>query len=357
MEIRINDNIRRLRKEKNLTQEALANMLSITPQSISKWERGEGYPDITMLPSLANCLGVSIDVLLGNDLIIAEERIQNYLSEYKRLTADDVTWPSAFAVAQNAYEEFSYDYRIMMLYVNALKIFHPANSEKEIERICKTVLQHCEDRALRTDASYFLCGFRNADDRMGFLKKYIEYGQDWNWFAVYPHDSEEGKIMMQHEILDKWWHLNMYIYTYGDLFNEDANRTVSHEEKIALIKKCERILAAVMDEGDYGEYTWYLGQYNEFLAREYAALGKTEETLYYFEKAVEGWIAYDTLPDEYTYKNILMTHRPYAKENIGQNFSSVKRYKAEVENNPDFDFVRNTEQYRKNYEKLCVLDQ
>ena len=125
-------------------------------------------------------------------------------------------WHLAFTVAQNAYEEFSYDYRIMMLYVNALKIFHPADSENEIERICKTVLQNCDDPRLCADASYFICGFRNAEDRMAFLKKYIEYGQDWNWFKVYSLDSEEGKIIMQHEILDKWWHLNMYIYTYGD---------------------------------------------------------------------------------------------------------------------------------------------
>ena len=75
MEIKISENLRRFRKEKNLTQESLANMLSITPQSVSKWERGEGYPDITMLPSLANCLGVTVDALLGNDLILAEERI------------------------------------------------------------------------------------------------------------------------------------------------------------------------------------------------------------------------------------------------------------------------------------------
>ena len=354
MEIRISENIRRFRKEKNFTQETLANMLSITPQSVSKWERGEGFPDITMLPAIANCLGVSVDVLLGNDQIIAEERIRNYISEFRRLTSDDSTWSTAFTAAKNAYEEFSYDYRIMMLYVNALNIFHPGESDDEIRRICRTVLQNCEDPVLCSDASYFLCGFRNAEDRMAFLKKYIEYGQDWNWFKVYPQDSEEGKIMMQHEILDKWWHLNMYIYTYGDLFNESPERTVSHEEKIALTKKCERILAAVMEEDDYGEYTWYIGQYNGFLAREYAALGKEEETIRYFEKAVDGWLAYDTLPKEYAYRNILMTHRPYTAENIGHDFLSMKQYKAEVDRNTDFDFVRENERFRAAYRKMLV---
>ena len=98
MEIRICENIRRLRKEKNYTQETLANMLSITPQSVSKWERGEGYPDITMLPSIASCLGVSIDVLIGNDQMIAEERIQNYISEYKKLVIDEKMRYTAFVI-------------------------------------------------------------------------------------------------------------------------------------------------------------------------------------------------------------------------------------------------------------------
>lgn len=354
MEIKISDNIRRFRKDKNYTQEALANMLSITPQSISKWERGEGYPDITMLPSIANCLGISIDVLLGNDQIIAEERIQNYIHEFKRLTLDDSTWNSAFSVAKNAYEEFSYDYRIMMLYVNALNIFHPEESKNEIERICRTVLQNCDDPILCADASYFICGFRNVEDRMTFLKKYIDYGQDWNWFKVYPLDSEEGKIMMQHEILDKWWHLNMYIYTYGDFFNEYSERKISHEEKIALIQKCQKVLDALMDEGDYGEYTWYIGQYNEFLAREYAALGKTDETIMYFKKAVDGWISYSELPKEYIYTNILMTHRPYTKESVSCSFANLERFRNEVDNDQNFNFVRENERFIESYKKLCL---
>ena len=161
--------------------------------------------------------------------------------------------------------------------------------------------------------------------------------------------------MIQHEILDYWWHLNAHIYIYGNFWNEDPERIVSHEDKIALIKKCEKILAAVMDDGDYGEYTWYNGQYNEFLAAEYAALKKEEETLYYFEKAVDGWIAYDTLPEEYFYKNILMTHRPYTKESCGHDFESVKRYRKDIDNNLNFDFVRNTVRFKKSYEKLCAL--
>lgn len=65
MRMTLGENIRRYRKEKGITQEELAAFFDVSFQSISKWERGECYPDITMLPGLANFFGVTVDALLG----------------------------------------------------------------------------------------------------------------------------------------------------------------------------------------------------------------------------------------------------------------------------------------------------
>ena len=54
----------RYRKRKGLTQEALANLLNVTPQAVSKWENGS-YPDGDLLPRIAGVLEVSLDVLFG----------------------------------------------------------------------------------------------------------------------------------------------------------------------------------------------------------------------------------------------------------------------------------------------------
>ena len=59
--------IAELRKEKALTQTALAKRLNISNRTVSKWENGDGYPDITMLPALASALGVSVDELLQGE--------------------------------------------------------------------------------------------------------------------------------------------------------------------------------------------------------------------------------------------------------------------------------------------------
>lgn len=58
-------NLLRLRKEQKLTQEQLAERLGISPQSISKWEHSQGYPDMELLPRVAAEFSVSIDTLLG----------------------------------------------------------------------------------------------------------------------------------------------------------------------------------------------------------------------------------------------------------------------------------------------------
>ena len=65
--------IMRLRKEHGMTQDQLANALGITFQAVSKWENGVSSPDISTLPLLADLFGVSVDQLLGRDVLPPEE--------------------------------------------------------------------------------------------------------------------------------------------------------------------------------------------------------------------------------------------------------------------------------------------
>ena len=53
--------IARLRKEKGMTQQELADKLQITDKAVSKWERGLACPDISILPQVAEILGVNVD--------------------------------------------------------------------------------------------------------------------------------------------------------------------------------------------------------------------------------------------------------------------------------------------------------
>ena len=57
----LSENLKKFRLLKNLTQEDVAEYLGITPQSVSKWERAECYPDITFLFKIAELLKCSVD--------------------------------------------------------------------------------------------------------------------------------------------------------------------------------------------------------------------------------------------------------------------------------------------------------
>lgn len=89
----IGQNIAAYRKAKNLTQEALAEICSVTPQAVSQWENDASYPDITLLKPLARTFGVSVDELLddGNGPVtrFAENRNPDNLLLRVRVLSDE----------------------------------------------------------------------------------------------------------------------------------------------------------------------------------------------------------------------------------------------------------------------------
>ena len=73
--------IRRLRKERSLTQEELAELLGVTSQAVSKWENEVGMPDISQVVPIAHVLGVTTDLLFGNACIEGDEQVENFIRE------------------------------------------------------------------------------------------------------------------------------------------------------------------------------------------------------------------------------------------------------------------------------------
>lgn len=87
--ITIGDRIRKRRKELNLTQLQLANKLNVTDRAISKWEKNDGNPDFTILPTLAEVLNVSLDYLIAGKMhtkatvSLDEEIVEDFNSKEK----------------------------------------------------------------------------------------------------------------------------------------------------------------------------------------------------------------------------------------------------------------------------------
>lgn len=101
------ENLKKYRMYKNMTQEDVAVYLGVTPQSVSKWERAECYPDITLLPALANIFETSVDLLLGMDAIrSAESRLEihrnaNQLQQQGDYTAAEKVYRDALLIYPN----------------------------------------------------------------------------------------------------------------------------------------------------------------------------------------------------------------------------------------------------------------
>lgn len=83
MELHIARELKNLRKRRDLTQEELANILGVTPQAVSKWERGEGCPDVALLPGIAVFFGVSLDELFGMAELRGRARLEEYHARWK----------------------------------------------------------------------------------------------------------------------------------------------------------------------------------------------------------------------------------------------------------------------------------
>ena len=77
--IRTGELIRALRMELGMTQQQLAQRLHVGDKAVSKWERGAGCPDVSLLPSLAEALGVGLDSLMDEAHRLTVEPVENEL--------------------------------------------------------------------------------------------------------------------------------------------------------------------------------------------------------------------------------------------------------------------------------------
>jgi len=135
----IAENLKAMRKSADMTQEGVAEILGVSPQSVSKWERGDSYPDITFLPSLANLFKTSVDALIGMEKLNDNEaRTEVFMEGQKRmLNGDDA---GAASVYNEALKTYPNDENIMLELALALALdSETANLERALS-LCERIL-------------------------------------------------------------------------------------------------------------------------------------------------------------------------------------------------------------------------
>ncbi len=161
MELTIGSNIKRLRKEKNLTQEQLAELVGVSFQAISKWENNIGYPDITLLPALSSVLDASVDTIMGVDRSQAEiERLLLEIAE----TSKSGRLREAYEMGKEALCRFpSNDLLLFAVSSFAFALSVTADEEEkgrlidEIRTMTDRILAYSQSDELKTRARWTLC--------------------------------------------------------------------------------------------------------------------------------------------------------------------------------------------------------
>lgn len=176
--------LKKLRREHDMTQERLAELLGVTPQAVSRWETDAVMPDITLLPTFANLFHVTTDYLLDVDITKQDERIREIKdrawAEYDRFTEKYSHREQQECIhnAVKVIEEGLKLYPDSWVLKDQLLLFRMCwfdedinvvreNQRKTLE-VCDDILENCTDTALRHKAIDHYCrlaGIFGLNDR------------------------------------------------------------------------------------------------------------------------------------------------------------------------------------------------
>lgn len=178
MDIIISKNLREFRRKRGNTQEELANHLGISISAVSKWERGEGYPDITLLPAIAEFYGVSVDDLLGVGEGKKKEKIDAYTKKAMKFLSVGKT-AEAIGIFRELYAEFPNNHDIIGLLAFSIYTDYTGNRENkerlnEVIALEKRILDESTVQSLRDLAISRLCYSYSA---LGDAEKAREYAE------------------------------------------------------------------------------------------------------------------------------------------------------------------------------------
>ena len=304
MAIYLCENIKRLRQEKGITQETLADFLGVTFQSISRWERGDGYPDITLLPAIASFFDITVDDLFGISKSKNEQKINAYLNFFDNMGLKDLS--ATFTEYKKAIKEFPGDFRILVRYMYLLqeaKIRQLSVSEilsgdykkpsEEIAKIYNHIQKHCTEDSIRIWSKAIMISHLmwkydcicNEDGKYGVYEEYLQQADEI--VNTLPSMSNSREIMANDRVDYFKTHKNaleeLVFLLHNELFGYCQNYTA--ERRIIQYESLQNILNLIYTNGDFGK-NCYNALYNlGHLGYLYQQIGNDEEAVEYLRKA------------------------------------------------------------------------
>jgi len=272
MAVNIGENIKKLRAEKNVTQEQLAEYLSITYQSVSKWENNVTSPDLYLIPVIAEYFDVTIDDLF-------KIKMDGYRNKAARL----------FAVYEHSHNKEDFD----KAYNEYEKLFAENQADDEDMRIYGT-LNHYFAKELVKKAEILLrksieIGHETADAQLMFLLN--DFGRNDENIELYEKSVENVPENPRN------WHLLSISYHQSKMYDKALQTVLAALEKFpdhsGLLTRCGELYKD-LKQYDKAFYYWnksfeqdpsnIANQYS--MAFAYTELGQYEKSAAAWEKVI-----------------------------------------------------------------------
>ncbi len=360
MKLNLGSHIKKYRKEKDMTQEALAEYLGVSPQAVSRWENDTTYPDMELIPAMANLFDIPLDDLFGRN----NNEKDNEMAKYHQKSKEFINrgeLHNNLSLWREAVQKYPGDFNCLNNLVNALNQtvyaggfdnFEQYANAVECISICERILRDSTDNNIRNYAIQSLV-FLYSHKEFDFAdeQKAIEYAQMAGDFFccrellmehVYFKEENEDKRkeVKQLNILMLLDHLTMNLY-YG--------KYCSSKEKIQACLASLQLWETIIPDGNYLFYHCRLQNIYINLAFEYAELGDCDNCISALEKALYHAKYFDELPkveQKYTSDFVnLVTSNPstYVKNYTFSNQEDVKKMIRSLK----FDFLCEDDRFKK----------
>ncbi len=173
-ELKIAEVILRERRKLKLTQEELANALLVSPQAVSNWERG-GYPDITLLPRIANYFKITVDELIGNDAATMAADMVDFDNKY---FSRQYSKSEKLAFAKEMYEKYPNNFVLISRLEDAIVNNMESISENRelLKKLHQKIMSKCTDEEYRRYSIHCMCFVADDDELEDLIAK-----SELNW--------------------------------------------------------------------------------------------------------------------------------------------------------------------------------
>lgn len=293
--------IKDLRKEANMTQEQLAEMLDISPQAISRWENGAAMPDISLLPMLSNIFGVTSDELLEINIEKNTRIIEEALSTAQQASHSG-NFERAVEILQNAHRKYPRSYKIMERLANAIICVNSRKGIKdysEVITLCENILENCTDSMIRYNALDLLGTAYGYEGKEEEMLKVAEQMPPFEFcrevFMLYHITKGEERLVQRQEYLSTLVTQLVETMSLISFHNGDDGKFIySESDRIKILKQIVDIVDILYPECDYQYKAQYAEQACLLLINIYAKNNDEENTLYWIEKACDYIICFDT---------------------------------------------------------------